>query len=168
MEQYSANLFRSSVTQNDVDALIVKYQILSSINLRPPFETDHACSRLENEVCLYIGSFEGGLRLPFPKIVREVLEFYGLAPAQITPNSWRHLIGCAVLQCAMSDGATPLSMEAFVNVYNLKKVSSFNGWWYFSEKDAKEPIISGLPTANKDCKDKFFFVGGSGWEFPDW
>lgn len=92
MEQYSANLFRSSVTQKDVDAVIVKYQILSSINLRPPFETDRACSCLENEVCLYIGSFEGGLRLPFPKIVREVLEFYGLAPAQITPNSWRHLI----------------------------------------------------------------------------
>lgn len=137
MEQFPANIFKSTVTKKDINALRARYQIPKSMSLRGPSESKRACSRKKYEVCLYIGSFEGGIRFPFPHIVREVLEFFGLALGQSAPNSWRHLIGCAILWSAMSNGTAPLFVEAFVHLYNLKKLPSFYGWWYFSKRDAK-------------------------------
>lgn len=41
-----------------------------------------------SKVVLYLGVFTSVLRLHFCKIVREVLDFLGLALAQLLPNVW--------------------------------------------------------------------------------
>lgn len=117
LEQYSNNLIKSTITRGDLEALRDKYQIPQTITLRPPQLIEYTCTYVRDEVCLYLGAFEGGLCLPFPRIVKEVLEFFGLAPAQIASNSWRHLIGCAVLWQAMSNGGSHLMVEAFIFLY---------------------------------------------------
>lgn len=37
-----------------------------------------------------------GLHLPFCYLVRDILDFLGLALAQLVPNSWRILMACCV------------------------------------------------------------------------
>ena len=38
-----------------------------------------------------------GVYLPLPAFAREVLVFYNLAPTQISPSSWRVILGFATL-----------------------------------------------------------------------
>jgi hypothetical protein len=40
-----------------------------------------------NKVCLHEAMFLVGLRLPFPKLVQELLHYSNLAPHQIVPNA---------------------------------------------------------------------------------
>ncbi|KAI8537829.1 hypothetical protein RHMOL_Rhmol09G0054300 [Rhododendron molle] len=106
---YAAKNVISTVMLEDLARVRVKYSIFATVTIRRPREVERAHFPGPGETCLYITAFEGGLRLLFPTIVREVLCHLGLAPAQIVPNSWRHLIGCAALWAAMSNGETPLS-----------------------------------------------------------
>ncbi|KAI8555710.1 hypothetical protein RHMOL_Rhmol05G0195900 [Rhododendron molle] len=94
---FSASNIPSTITNEELAVLRVRYFIPSFVSLRKPSGTERACTFTKNEACLYVGALEGGLRLPFPTVVRDVLRFLGLAPGQIVPNSWRFLIGCAAL-----------------------------------------------------------------------
>lgn len=47
-------------------------------------------------------------------------------------------------------------------------MSSGKGWWYFKRRDDIQELIIGFPHHVKVWKDRFFFVGGSGWEIPSW
>lgn len=100
--------------------------------------------------------------------MRDVLNHLRLAPTQIVRNSWKHLIGCAALWAAMSDGKTSLSKEVFLNQYVIKEVSNGCGWWYFTRRlsEEKEDLVTDIGNC-KQWKDKFFFVGGTEWEFPN-
>jgi hypothetical protein len=42
--------------------------------------------------------FMAGVRLPFPKIVREVNVFLDIAPSQIAPSGWRYVIASSILR----------------------------------------------------------------------
>lgn len=97
MGQFVAIDLSSSVTVDDLDFVRAMYQIPSSATHRIPKSSEHACSSLKDEVCLSYGAFKGGLCLPFPHIVREVLNHFRLTRAHIVPNSYRHLRGCAAL-----------------------------------------------------------------------
>jgi hypothetical protein len=50
-----------------------------------------------HEVCLYETMFRAGFRLPFIRIVRELLSFLNLSPHQLSPNAWRTFFGCVIL-----------------------------------------------------------------------
>jgi hypothetical protein len=49
------------------------------------------------EVTLTEQMLMAGVRLPFPKIVREVCMFLGVAPSQIAPNGWRYVVASSIL-----------------------------------------------------------------------
>ncbi|KAI8529995.1 hypothetical protein RHMOL_Rhmol11G0019600 [Rhododendron molle] len=152
----------------ELAVLSVRFSIPSSVTLRKPSELERAYSYVENETCIYVGALEGGLRLPFPAVAREVLSFLGLAPGQIVPNSWRLLIGCAALWGAMSDGITPLTKGPFLNQFLIKEAPGGTGWYYFTKRPGGGELITDLLNVHKNWKDKFFFVGGDGWELPSW
>jgi hypothetical protein len=42
-----------------------------------------------HEVCVYETMFRAGFRLPFIRIVRELLSFLNLSPHQLSPDAWR-------------------------------------------------------------------------------
>jgi hypothetical protein len=46
---------------------------------------------------LYEHFLRVGFRLSFPPIVRKLLCYLGISPAQIKPNGWRYLLGCCIL-----------------------------------------------------------------------
>lgn len=77
----------------DLPLLRAAYQIPDSIVLQALSAEDRACTFRENEVCLYEQDFHAGLRLPFSRIVRELLARLRLAPGQLTLNAWRFFFG---------------------------------------------------------------------------
>lgn len=46
------------------------------------------------KVALFPLMFLDGLRLPFYRLVQDVLDMAGMASAQLHPNAWRILVGC--------------------------------------------------------------------------
>jgi hypothetical protein len=165
---FTASNIPSTITNEELAVLRVRYSIPSSVLLRKPSGSERACSFSEYETCLYVGALEGGLRIPFPTVVRDVLSFLGLAPGQIVPNSWRLLIGCAALWGAMSDGRVSLTKGPFLNQFSVKEAPGGVGWYYFAKRAGEGELVTELPSASKNWKDKFFFVGGDGWELPNW
>ena len=165
---FSAWDCESSISGDDLPGIREKYAIPEGISLRVPSVNERACSAIEGETCIYVGALEGGLRLPIPVVVREILSHFKLSPGQLTPNAWRTLIGCAVLFSACTDGKKSLSLRAFQHVYSLKESPNANGWWYFSKREKGLDMVKGLPSSNKAWKDKFFFVSGREWEFCSW
>lgn len=149
---FSASNIPSTIANEELTVLGVRYLILASVTLRKPFGSERACSCVENETCLYAGALEGGLRLPFPAVVREVLSFLGLAHGQIVPNSWRLLIGCAALWGAMSDGLTPLSKGPFLNQFSVKEAPGGVVWYYFTKRPGEEDLVTELHNVNKNWK----------------
>jgi hypothetical protein len=71
------------------------YDIGPSINLF--FQEAGSLGIAGGEVTLTERMLMAGVRLPFPKIVREICAFLGVAPSQITPNGWRYVIASAIL-----------------------------------------------------------------------
>ncbi|KAI8547190.1 hypothetical protein RHMOL_Rhmol07G0175900 [Rhododendron molle] len=146
---FSASAIPSTITNEELAILRVRYSIPSSVSLQKPSGTEWACSFSENETCLYVGALEGGLRLPFPTVVRDVLSFLGLAPGQIVPNSWRLLIGCAALWGAMSDGQISLTNGPFLNQFSVKEAPGGFGWYYFAKRAGEGELVTELPSATR-------------------
>ncbi len=157
----------SSIKAEEIPTIRARFGIPDTVAIRVPKPDERACSRSRGEVCFYLAALEGGLRFPIPHIIRDVLFYFNLAPNQIVPNSWRHLVGCASLWAAMSENKTPLTTDVFAHIYQVKESPSGYGWFYFTKRD-RIPHLIDVPNSNRYWKDKFFFVSGSGWEFPSW
>ncbi|KAF3434724.1 hypothetical protein FNV43_RR21809 [Rhamnella rubrinervis] len=70
------------------------------------------------EAVFHTAFFEYGLRLPLIPMFREILQKWGLAPGQLTPNSWRSLVCCYIL---WKELRMTLMAEEFIYMYRLKK-----------------------------------------------
>ncbi|XP_077242481.1 uncharacterized protein LOC143882994 [Tasmannia lanceolata] len=65
-----------------------KYCVPLRFELRAAIEGDRACNESQ-DLCIYEESLRAGLRFPLHPFFTAVLRYYGLAPAQVAPNSWR-------------------------------------------------------------------------------
>jgi hypothetical protein len=70
-----------------------------------------------HEVCLYETMFRAGFRLPFLRVVRELLSNVNLAPHQIMPNAWRVIYVCSQLWLIAFGPRNFLSAMEFLWVY---------------------------------------------------
>jgi hypothetical protein len=70
-----------------------------------------------------------GVHLPLPAFAREVLAFYRLAPTQISPGSWRVILGFAALGRSQD---IQLGVEEFRVIYFLKPLKDNS--YYFSPR----------------------------------
>ena len=82
-------LWRTKITCADEPRLRKAYSIPSFVKLRFDTKNEGAMVR-ENEhvVRIYEDMFEAGFRLPFPRVVREMLHYLQIAPHQLAPNAW--------------------------------------------------------------------------------
>lgn len=71
------------------------YDIGPSVDLF--FQEPGSFGIARGEVTLTERMFMAGVRLPFPKIVRVVCTFLGVALSQIAPNNWRYVIASSIL-----------------------------------------------------------------------
>lgn len=67
-----------------------------------------------NEVCLYEAMFLAGLKLPFPRLVWEFLNYLNLAPHQIIPNIWRVFFASVALWPKVLGEGEQLTVREFM------------------------------------------------------
>ena len=74
--------------------------------------------------------FKVGVYFPLHPFLREVLEFYGLAPFQLTPNSYRLAISTYILYSSLF--TTPLSAPELGYFFRLKDTGKGSGCFYLT------------------------------------
>jgi hypothetical protein len=165
-DTFYPGLWRTKTTRADESQLREKYSIPTSVQLRFGSENEGAMVRSdEHEICLYEDMFEIGFRLPFPKIVRELLHYLQIAPHQLAPNAWRTLFACIILWPRVLGEGHELSVREFLKIYrplrNPKTEYVFN---FQGRQKVKFILLPGY-SSNKHWKERFFFAQ-SAWECP--
>ncbi|GFS41640.1 hypothetical protein Acr_00g0075480 [Actinidia rufa] len=114
------------------------------------------------EVAFYEAIFSAGLRFAVHPTIKRILNFYGICPAQLSPNAWRNIISMLVI---WHFHRRHLSLNEFRCLYTLLKgPGSESGWLYFKARLGKN-ILKGPPNNVKGWKRRFFFISGDDWEF---
>ena len=76
-------------------------------------------------VAFYELPFQDGLRLPIPKLVREVLDHFEIAPSQLMPNMWHMLISleCLNMQYDVEFGLGEVLFSYYLKEHDKEKGS---------------------------------------------
>ena len=69
-----------------------RFQFPELVCVRRPTNEDRACHFFPGKICFYEAAFTYGLRLPVHPFIMELLGFFGIAPGQLMPNSWRIVV----------------------------------------------------------------------------
>jgi hypothetical protein len=150
--------WRSILKPKDEVRLCKYYGIPTSVKIRfPEPRTGCVASDKIREVCLYEHFLKVGFRFPFPPIVRKLLCYLDLSPAQIKPNGWRYLLGCCILWLYIFGDGVALLVREFLNVYQPVK---YGDWmWTFQSRDNKIIHLSSS-YSNKQWEYRLFMVSG--------
>jgi hypothetical protein len=114
-----------------------------------------------HEVCVYETMFWAGFRLPFVRIVRELLGFLNLSPHQLSPNAWRTFFGCVIWWPLVLGKEHTLMMKEFIHLYRLQKNPQSSAVYNFQTKRGKFIQVDSQFSSNPKWKHKYFFIFGS-------
>ena len=131
------------------------FQFPKRVRVRRPGPEDQACHFFPGEVCFYEATFTSGLKLPIHPLVMELLGYFGIAPGQLMPNSWRIVINCMEIWLAANEDM--IKVSDLVYLYRLKE-SKENGYYELVPWTRSTRIIKGLASSFKYWKSCFFFV----------
>ena len=153
----------SSLSGPNVDQLREHYRIPEQFRLSAPGAGGRVNNPPPGDLALYVEDLRAGLRLPIPEFVRNLLDYYGLCPAQLAPNSVRLIISFALLCQLLPTNPRVSLFRAF---FVLRPHPKARGWWLFNPRKGLA-FITGLPSSIHGWKNQFFFVSSSSsWGFP--
>ena len=148
---------------NTVDRFKDRFQFPERVRVRRPTNEDKACHFFPGEVYFYEAAFTCGLRLPVHPFIMELLGFFGIAPGQLMPNSWRIVVNCMEIWLAANEDM--IKVGELVHLYRLKESKEYRYYklvpWARSAR-----IVRGLPSSFRYWKSHFFFVSGDDFETP--
>ncbi|KAK2662047.1 hypothetical protein Ddye_000621 [Dipteronia dyeriana] len=158
---WSIDAIRSAMTPISLETLKRSYRIPNNIVLRLPEKGQLASLPPQGAVTLHSTFFEVGIKLPFHPFLRYMLSHLQCAPAQLSPNAWRALIGTYIIwkQCQFPE----LTFRELQQLYQLKIHPKSCGWYCLSTWPGKEAMVVDSPSSNKTWKKKWFFASGH-WE----
>ena len=88
---------------NTVGRLNDRFQFPERLCICRPNNEDRACHFFPGEVCFYKAAFTCRLRLPVHPFIMELLGYFGIAPGQLMPNSWRIVVSCMEIWLAANE-----------------------------------------------------------------
>ena len=83
-----------------------------------PEENNWVCLYQYNKFALYLEAFKFEIRLSFNTYVKDIFNYFRLAPSQITPNSWRIIIAFEAICFHLDSHPTA---QAFHYFFYLKR-----------------------------------------------
>ncbi|XBI07762.1 hypothetical protein VPH35_135616 [Triticum aestivum] len=115
-------------------------------------------------VCVYLDALDAGMRLPLHPFFAAVLNHFGLAPGQLSPNGWRAMAGFVAL--SRSAGVDP-SLAVFRHFFALCPFPP-HGFYTLRGKDADGLLFARIRAKFvKGWKEDFFFLESSApWPCP--
>ena len=140
-----------------------RFQFPERVRVRRTTNEDRACHFFPGEICFYEAAFTCGLRLPVHPFIMELLGFFGIAPGQLMPNSWRIVVNCMEIWLAANDDM--IKVSELVHLYRLKESKEY-GYYELVPWERRARIVRGLPSSFRYWKSCFFFVSGDDFETP--
>ena len=139
------------------------------VELLLPTSTERPSDARPGEFSLYEEAVKGGLRLPLPQIVVDVLNRLEVAPGQLMPNAWKILLACASAW-PKANGGKAMSVEEFFACY---KAAGQQETWVTLQAVMGKGLVAGLPTSIKGWRARWFYVSANGglgartiWKVP--
>ena len=103
---------------------------------------------------VYEEALKASFRFPLHPFVVQLLNIYLISPFQITPNSWRFVIGFLSL-CFLRNVQPIVNM--FRACYPFKSLSKDESWWYFTlRKDHR--IVQGTLLSMSERRCSFLLI----------
>ena len=101
---------------------------------------------------LYPDAFQYGMRLPFNPFIKNIFNYFFIAPSQITPNSWRILRAFEAICIHLRE--RPIA-QAFHYYFCIKKGNTDRA--YFSKRPEFDSMkmMGGLGESVLDWKEYF-------------
>ncbi|KAK3198795.1 hypothetical protein Dsin_022210 [Dipteronia sinensis] len=165
--RFAINQVENKITDAKIKHIKKNFSIPESVGLRLPSDGELAYNPAGYSVAFHPAFLEMGTRLPLPTYIRRMLREVGVAPAQLNLNGWRILIGMFALW--RSRGFLAPTFTEIGHCYSLfSHKSEGDGWWGLAccDKQEGEPLITGLPSSNKEWKQTWFVADGDwGKEF---
>ena len=140
-----------------------RFQFPEHVRVRRPTNEDRACDFFPGKICFYKVAFTCGLRLPIHPFIMELLGFFGIAPGQLMPNSWRILVNCMEIWLAANEDM--IKVSELVHLCCLKESKEY-GYYKLVPWARRARIMRGLPLLFRYWKSRFFFVSGDDFETP--
>ena len=100
-----------------------RFQFPERIRVRQPTNEDRACHFFLGEICFYKAAFTCGLRLPIYPFIMELLGFFGIAPGQLKPNSWRIVVNCMEIWLVVNEDM--IKVSELIHFYRLKESKEY-------------------------------------------
>ena len=140
-----------------------RFQFPERVRVRRTTNEDRACHFFPGEICFYEAAFTCGLRLPVHPFIMELLGFFGIAPGQLMPNSWRIVVNCMEIWLVANEDM--IKVSELVHLYRLKESKEY-GYYELVPWERRARIVRGLPSSFRYWKSCFFFVSGDDFETP--
>ncbi|XP_028093398.1 uncharacterized protein LOC114293527 [Camellia sinensis] len=168
-EQWHTKADKSTLTVADLEVIRERYQIPAEVDLLLPTSGERPSTARPGEFSLYEEALKGGLRLPLPQVVVDVLNRLEVAPGQLMPNAWKILLACASAW-PKANGGEAMTIDEFFSCY---KALGQQETWVTLQAVMGRGLVAGLPTSIKGWRPWWFFVavnGGMGvrtiWKVP--
>ncbi|KAL6564768.1 hypothetical protein OROMI_016218 [Orobanche minor] len=110
---------------------------------------------LPGMTCLYELPFKLGFRFPLPRLIREVCDFYEIAPGQLVSNAWRLLMALEVF-CEMRE--IPITIKEVRSAYALKPTNADKGRYQLNAVSLGWRLFGKMADCSKSWRGKYFFV----------
>ena len=105
-----------------------------------------------NEICFYEVAFTCELRLPIHPFIMELLGFFGIAPRQLMPNSWRIVVNCMEIWLAANEDM--IKVGELVYLYRLKESKEY-GYYELVPWARRARIVKGLPSSFRYWESRY-------------
>ncbi|PKA66091.1 hypothetical protein AXF42_Ash010501 [Apostasia shenzhenica] len=147
------------------ESLLMEHEVLNTtmefrgnpnLTIIPPAPDLRPNRPFEGAVCVYRAQVKYGLMLPPQPEFKEILNFFQLIPAQLSPNVITYV--CSFLKLLQAQGI-PWTLSLFRNLFSWMVVPGYRGCLALRSKTMKA-IFSGASSSHSNWRDYYFFVGG--------
>lgn len=98
--------------------------------------------------------FECGLRVPFPELLVDFLNFVNLAPVQLKPNAYKIVLGVVELNKLLG---VELGVDEIMHCYLLSRSS---GGYHLRVRDTDKVLVTHVPDSSQDYQSDLVFLYG--------
>ena len=123
-----ARICDTDIDQTILDFVDERYSRPRDVMLRIGTDEERPCSDGPDMMICYYDAFEWGFRLPVHPFVEEILKYYEIHIAQISPNGWRSIIMYIGYSTEYHDGP---KLDHFRCMFQIRNYSHMHGWYQF-------------------------------------
>ncbi|KAL3652430.1 hypothetical protein CASFOL_002111 [Castilleja foliolosa] len=162
------SLIRSKISNSDVSLIRKKFFIPDEYQIIVPGPNDKIDEPPERCLAFHVASLEAGLRFPLSRHVEDIISGLNVCPAQLMPNSYRHILSFIILARHFEVDPSFFNFRNLISIVSSSKTGEI-GFFYLTPRP-KRKLLHNLPSKLSRWKNKFIYVmspGNNPWRVPN-